>query len=477
MSRHIATDFKLRGRLVDFATVAALACMLMWAAVWNGFPLIFPDSGVYFGIMYGHDFALDRSSFYGLLLKPIVSLLPTFAGLWLGIFVQGLIAAAALWAVTRRLVDKPSPLRALPLFILFVLATSVAWHTGQYMADAFTGPLVLVAWLAALRNPTDDGAPALWLAAIVMALTHYTHVPLLLVVSVATIACSPSASGRLRSAFRRGSAAVISFAAAAAILVTANGTILGRWTIAPMGPAFLFARLTEDGLTKPWLRDNCGKAAPRELCDIREQIPDDSQVLLWKEYTLYNAWVWYPPSEAARWVWIDRLSAVSEGAIAARPLAFATSSLRGGFNQFASFQAIDDLCPQSCDSDRSGPVASLRIYRPEAEAPLRASRQLSGTTPLSLVRAVTTPVATLSLLLLPVLLWRASRRKDKLALSFLAAIASALVANAMLAGALSDVNDRYQSRIIWLVPFAVVVTLARWSQTFKRSRISLPGLK
>jgi hypothetical protein len=406
-----------------------------------------------------------------------VSTLPTFAGLWLGIFLQCLAAAAAVWAVTRRLIPNVSLPRALPCFAVMALATSVAWHAGQYMPDALTGPLILVGWLAALRDPAEDGAASLWLVAIVMALTHYTHLPLLLVVTVSTIVCSPASSRCLRSAFRRCSAAAVSVGAAAAILILANGAVLGRWNIAPMGPAFLFARLTEDGLTKPWLRDNCGKSAPRKLCEFRQHIPDDSQVLLWSGDSLYYAWIWYPPSDSARWAWVDSLSVANSGAIATRPMAFMSNSLRSGISQFASFQAMDDLCPRSCGGDRSGPIGRLKAFRPEAEAALRASRQVTGTMPLSLVRGVTTPVAALSILLLPVLFWAAVRRNDRLVMSLLTAIASALIANAILAGALSDVHDRYQSRIIWIVPFAVVLILVRWGQTFSRSRISLPGLK
>jgi hypothetical protein len=97
--------------------------------------------------------------------------------------------------------------------------------------------------------------------------------------------------------------------------------------------------------------------------------------------------------------------------------------------------------------------------------------------PVFLVRGVTTPVAALSILLLPVLFWGAVRRNDTLVMSLLTAIASALIANALIAGAMSDIHDRYQSRIIWIAPFAVVLILVRWGQTFSRSRISLPGLK
>jgi hypothetical protein len=306
---------------------------------------------------------------------------------------------------------------------------------------------------------------------------HYTHIPLLMVVALATIAFTPAATGRLRSAGRRGAAALVSVGVAAAILVGANGAVLGRWSMTPMAPAFLFARLTEDGLTKPWLRDNCARTAPKDLCAISHEIADDSQVLLWNASSTYAERIWYPPSDDERWRWVGMLSTANLGAISARPLSFAATSVRGAARQFVSFQAIDDECPHSCWSLASGPAHALTGYRPDTVMAYRGSRQVNGTIPRSAIRAITTPVAVLSLMLVPLLFWQAARRKDQVVQSLLVAVTSALVANAALAGALSDVHDRYQSRLIWVVPFVVVLTVLRWHQTFRRSRISLPGLK
>jgi hypothetical protein len=91
-----------------------------------------------------------------------------------------------------------------------------------------------------------------------------------------------------------------------------------------------------------------------------------------------------------------------------------------------------------------------------------ASRQLQGNSPDRLVRAVTTPIAALSLHpapAVPVLAWR---RRDPAALSLLLGLAGALAANAAMAGALSDVHDRYQSRLVWLAFFAVLALTLRW---------------
>jgi hypothetical protein len=38
----------------------------------------------------------------------------------------------------------------------------------------------------------------------------------------------------------------------------------------------------------------------------------------------------------------------------------------------------------------------------------------------------------------------------------------ALIGNAVICGALSNPHDRYQSRLMWLVPFALVLIVGDW---------------
>jgi hypothetical protein len=47
------------------------------------------------------------------------------------------------------------------------------------------------------------------------------------------------------------------------------------------------------------------------------------------------------------------------------------------------------------------------------------------------------------------------RRRDKTVL--FAFVLSALIGNAVICGVLSGPHDRYQSRLIWIVPFAVLL--------------------
>ncbi len=467
----------LRSRMETVGLWLTAGAILLWPTIFNGFPLIFPDSGTYLGIAYGHEYALDRSSFYGLLLKPLVTSLPRVAGLWLGVAGQALAVSAVLILAASQLCPRATGIQLLGCIIVTTLLTSLAWHSAQYMPDAFTGPVLLLAWLAASRDPAAPGAALLWLAAIVLALTHYTHLVLLGAGAGAGILAHAACGLRLRDIVRRAVAAAVAVAAVAGVLIAANRLALGRSTISPMGSLFLYARLNEDGLVPVWLDRHCGRDAPAALCALRGSLPRDSQKLLWGgAATPLTALVWHDV-EGTRWQWIDMMGVANRGAIAEAPLAFAQVAATGSLRQFISFAALDDECPVGCRDLVGGINYTLNKYRPETVAALQASRQVQDTTGKAFVRMMTTPVAALSLLLLPIALVSAWRRRDAVALSLLAAVATGLVTNAMLAGALSDVHDRYQSRVVWLVPFVLLLVAAKWNHTFRRSRISLPGLK
>ena len=452
-----------------FAPIALLTLLLLVPAIHNGFPLIFPDSGTYLGIAFGPEYALDRSSYYGLLLKPLVVLAPGAAGLWIAIAVQALAVALTLWAVAAAFApEEASGWRRLAWIAPAALLTALPWHAGQFMPDALTGILVLLVWLAAGPAPGTKGALLLWAAILLVALTHYTHLPLLLAAAAATLA--RDLPGGWRLLLRRSLPVLATAGLVLAGWIVANGAAFGRWTVSPTGPVFVYARLNEDGLIAPWLDGHCGQDAPPRLCAIRGQLPRDSQDFQWSgASTPISDLVWHPDPPEARWAWVDMMAQANRGAIAEQPGAFLLSSLRGFARQFASFAPLDDECPVGCRDPSGGITYVLGLYRPETVPVLLASRQSQGTTPKALVRAIVWPIELLSLLLLPIAFVLAWRRRDGLALSLVAAVTAALIVNAAMAGALSDVHDRYQSRLVWLAPFALLMI------AWRRRRLTLPG--
>jgi hypothetical protein len=101
-------------------------------------------------------------------------------------------------------------------------------------------------------------------------------------------------------------------------------------------------------------------------------------------------------------------------------------------------------------------------WQPSLIEPMRSSRQLSGELPKREIRILTSIPAVAGLLLILPLLIVAIRRRDVLAQSFLIATIVGLLSNAAVAGALSHVDNRYQSRVVWLAPFVVLLLIIRW---------------
>lgn len=444
-------------------TLAAMVLVLIAPAIVNGFPLVFPDTGAYLGIAYGQEWTIDRAGFYGLMLKPAA--LPGNAefGIWAVLILQAAIIAAVLLSACRQLI--PGGSRLLPALVVAALAavTSLPWHSAQLMPDAFTGPLVLLTFIAVTRDPLAPGSPLMWLGVTFLVLLHWTHSGIMLAAATAALAGQALLGSSLRLVGRKVVAIGVCLAIATAAHVTANGLTFNRWSVAPMGPVFLYARLTEDGLVPRWLDGHCGRDAPRELCDMRHSMPRDSQVLLWGgEASPLHPHIGSDAPDEERWAWVDMMEQAAWGSVREQPVAFAAKALNGAAAQFMHFDPLDDECPEVCAAPSSALMNRLQHYRPALVPVLRSSLQLQGKFPKSLIRAINRPIALAGLLLLiPVMLIAWRRRDDKiLALSL--AVTFALIANAALAGALSDVHDRYQSRLIWLAPFVALLAWLRW---------------
>ena len=437
--------------------IVASALLFLVPAFYNRFPLLFPDTDDYLKVSYGHFWTLDRSGFYGLLFKPV--LIPTsgLVGLWLAAVLQVTIVAALLIVVARQAAPFATPLRILGVIALTCLVTSLPWHAAQLIPDAFTGALILTAWAAVSRNSGTSGTPLLWLATVLLALMHYTHLGLLVVaISVALVFAALSGAGT-RELGRRVTLAAMAVAAVVGAHVTANGLFLHRWAVSPAGSWFLFARLNEDGLVPLWLDDHCGRDAPRELCEIRATLPRDSQVLLWSGTSPLNRHIHKKIDRPEFWHWIDMLGQASSGAIKEHPLMFLSAGTRNAAKQFVHFNTLDDLCPQTCASP------TIIKHRPDVAPWLNNSRQLRDTMPKAAIRAVTGAAETLALVLLVPMFVLAVRRRDRVSQSLIATVSACIVANAFLGAALSAVNDRYQSRVVWLSVFTLLLVAARWS--------------
>ena len=125
---------------------AAMVLALMAPALWNGFPLIFPDTGGYLDRPLFGTLGLGRSALYGLFL---------YAGapfaFWPNAIAQSALTVWLIVLTMRAHGLSDRPWLALGIVAMLTVGTGLPWFTSQLMPDILFPASVLALYLLTLR--------------------------------------------------------------------------------------------------------------------------------------------------------------------------------------------------------------------------------------------------------------------------------------------------------------------------------------
>jgi hypothetical protein len=414
------------------------ALLLLGAALVNGYPLVFYDSGDYIAMSFSFEPIVYRTIPYALFLRA------THWGLtlWLPVIVQALLAA---WVTVTFLAafGMRRPPYLLTVLALLALLTPVAWFAGQLMPDIFAGLGALALITLALDVGMSRGErAALVVLAVVAGIVHLSHMALL----CGLFACL----ALFRLAGQRVLLALPALAVVLSLLLppAINRVLAGRWFYSEAGPVFLFARLVQDGIAQDYLNKACLGAEQRySLCDWRGVLPATANDLLWNHDSVVatmGGW------RAVR----DDAARVVNDSLIAMPWRHVTAAVANFAEQFVTFRSGEGLDVNQWEDSRTMVWQNFPAdgpgYRDSLQQAERLGRMFAFTTPVE----VATGFA--GMVLLPVLAAWAWRRDRRLALALVLLLLT-LMGNAAICGILSNPTDRYQGRIIWLAPLGVLL--------------------
>lgn len=411
--------------------LGAVAALLLWPALVNGLPLVFPDTLDYVTNARDWRLGITRPPGYAWAILPLWHA----GGLWAVVVAQALLSA---WIVllTLRVVGA-GPIASAAAIGLVVVATAAPLQASWVMADALSAPtLAAAALLVAGWTGLTPWRRAILLAVVTIgAASHQAHVAMILAAAFG----AALAVGCWRGAGAAASAAL----AALAVVVGANWLVFGHADTAAASPVFLLARLAADGLVLPHLPAACAERPEMMLCARAA----------WLDGRHLDAFLWRPDSP----VWSDyhgleHMRADARAILAHVVPAEWPSILANGLQRALALPAALRF-PEADLRPMAEPMMSgLAHQMPELLRAVGASMQLSGAlAALPPVRAI--PLATgAALILLPLALLSPGPLRG-----LAAALICGIAGNALVVGLSAEPYDRYQSRIAWLaVPIAVV---------------------
>ena len=429
------------------AAILTGAVLLLWPAVWNGYPLLFSDTGAFLSQLLDGFMVFDKPWIYG----PVLGLVSLELSLWLPAIAQCILVSWLLWRVASAL-HRATPCGHVVLCVVLAIATTASWFASLLMADIFAPITVLSLYLIAF-GPARGRIGMIVLAAFAIA-SHLAHLIVAGAVLTLILLLRPRATPRASAPL---------LLALAALLAT-NAIGHGKFGISPYGSVFMLARLTADGAVSDYLTAACPAAGYR-MCAWVGRLPTVADDFMWDP----DGPVWTqqggPPALA------DEARTIVRATILAYPLRVASAMAANTAAQLVQLRLEEVLGHYALDETVG---VRLRAHFPPAELTrFQASHQfadrLAGmAAPLQGLQSALVGLAALGTL---AVLWRARRRDPRLAALALLILAGVL-ANAFATGALSGPHDRYQARIAWLLFLPPLLYASRRATTAGLERTS-----
>lgn len=337
---------------------------------------------------------------------------------------------------------------AAPLFLGCLLLTSLPWFGVFIMPDLFAAAILLYAIV--LVNRFDD---LNWLQRTILGLIaawaimcHYGHILL-------AVGAFGTALGLRLLQWRLRPAVLIFGLAPLALALVANALFsmvaFQSSSVAPKRLPILLARSMEDGPARWHLQEHC-KTHNYTLCEVLGEIPDTVSGLLFDE------------DSGLKHATADQLDKIRQEepvillrALQEYPLQQIGSLLYNSADQFISF-GLEDFGQVAIEPQENGRMEV--VYTKDRDRTVFVA-----------FNVIQVPVMLFSLVVVAVMFWRREFRAEDRAVSVYLVILGTLVANSVIYGGLSEPADRYQTRLVWVIPVLTAVFWLRRQKGYGRS--------
>lgn len=438
----------LREILVNSALVLAGGLILCAPAFYNGFPILTSDSGTYINCGFTSELPVDRPIAYGIFLRHI----SLAVSLWIPLLVQAILTSLVIFSSLQNLFPRPLPkVLFLPALALLSAVSALALDASQLMTDGFAPLIPLLACLILFAPGLARWKQLAYACLLVFILaTHLSHLISFAAMTgvfifIAFLLRKRDKRNLLRKSFRI--ATIIPFTLVFILLI--NRVSGKEWEISPKGrPVFMMGKLFSSGLMQDFLSENC-ESKNYAICRYKDWQGYD---FLWtadsplnQEYGWENHG-WERAAKAYQPVIDDFFSSPRYF------FSFAGNSIVSTGTQLVHMKMIQF----EKQDEHSAPAGAIKWRFPGEYDAFLHSRQNQEGISFHWLNPLMPAVTVLSVLFLSAAWVRKKIRKASSYYSLVLSCLLFIILNAWACSTFAMVDDRYQYRVLWLLPFLLI---------------------
>lgn len=262
--------------------------------LYNGYPLVYSDTGTYIYSGFDMFVPFDRPITYGLFLRFFSFKYST----WLVILFQNLLTAFVVLESLKVFFNDYANLKKVFLSILFFLVvfTGIGWYSNQLMPDFFA-PLTIISIFTLITRKKIPLLSKIILITILLysLVSHFSHLMIGLALVILSIGFKLLLKERLKEfSLKRilfiGTLVLSSWL----ILPGINYLVEKEFTLSKGSHVFLIGHLVDTGILSEFLKDNCSKPEFEncKLCKYKDNLPVDAASFIWSGDILEKTGGW-----------------------------------------------------------------------------------------------------------------------------------------------------------------------------------------
>ncbi|MDQ3191568.1 MAG: hypothetical protein M3Q58_08240 [Bacteroidota bacterium] len=431
------------------------AIILGVPALYNGYPLVYSDTGTYIGSGFDSYVPPDRPIIYGLFVRHS----SLAASLWLVILSQSLLVSYILYQVFKNFTQNIDPLKAFIITTTFLsFFTGISWYTSQVMPDILTSLSILSFALLLFSNKLSILNKTI--ISIIFVFTSITHNSNLLIITIIFLIFTLGFKWVIKQYNQVNTIQIKNLWLCLSLLLfswlllpTVHLMYGGGFSLSKSSHVFLMGRMVENGILSAFLNENCNDNKYK-LCEYKDALPNSAMNFIWgyPDSPLYKTDGW----ENNKAEYQDILNKIYT---TPKYLSwFISESIEATLKQLVQHEAGSGLVAYR---EGSTPLTRINMHFKDEVKEYLESLQNQSRLDFDNLNEQQKVLIAFSLLIILIFLItpKIISQTSPITISLIFFILTAIVANAAVTGSLANVYNRLQSRVIWLLPLLAIILL------------------